>query len=638
MSHPFFIQSGKHQGHIKDRHSFDALDVGPDTTGNGARGSSLGRTVPHRHFHFATGIFLFCFGVFLARAAYLQVLQGTAYRSLAEQNRVRVQTLTAPRGIITDRRGEVLAQNVPTFVFEMTPADLPTDAAERDALLTRASELAGVTRTDLDLLLTKTADDPYEPAVVTKGMPYETAMRLAIESTQLPGFSLSTATTRHYNSTAPSLSHVLGYMGSLSPEEYTERKTTGYRVTDEIGKAGVERSAEVALRGTPGAINIEVDAGGNEQSVVSKRDPVAGETIRLGIDLELQVFIEQQVSAALERLNKKRASVVAIDPRNGVLRALVSLPSYDSNVFAGGIQTDVYAALLNDPDHPMFPRAIAGEFPPGSTFKPYVAYGALAEGLITPSTSFVSTGGLYVGGSTFPDWKAGGHGITDVRKAIAQSVNTFFYIIGGGYDTFGGLGVERIVTYAKQFGFAAETGIDLPGEADGFLPSKEWKQEVKGERWYVGDTYHLAIGQGDALVTPIQLATALATIANGGHRYQPHVIEATGNTITPVVDLATESPLDATALQTVREGMRQTVVSGSARSMNALAYPVAGKTGTAQAPGGFTHAWFTGFGPYENPTLAVMVLIEEGGEGSSVAVPIARDIFEWWFRHGGAED
>jgi penicillin-binding protein 2 len=638
MSHPFFIQSGKHQGRLKDRHSFDPFDVGPETTTNGARGSSMGRTVPRNRFRVATAALFFCFSVFLARAVFLQIYRGPAYRLLAEQNRVRVQTLLAPRGIVTDRHGEVLAQNVPTFVFEMTPADLPTDAEERHTLLNRASELAGVTRTDLDLLLTKTADEPFEPAVVIKGMPYETAMRLAIEATSLPGFSLSSSTTRSYNSTAPSLSHVLGYMGSLSPEEYAERKASGYRVTDDIGKAGVERSAEVALRGVPGAINIEVDARGNERSVVSKRDPVAGTTIRLGIDLKLQVFIEQQVSAALERLDRKRASVVAIDPRSGVLRALVSLPAYDSNVFADGIEPDAYAALLNDPDRPLFPRAIAGEFPPGSTFKPYVAYAALAEELITPTTSFLSTGGLYVGGSTFPDWKVGGHGITDVRKAIAQSVNTFFYIIGGGYDTFGELGVERIVFYAKQFGFAAETGIDLPGEANGFLPSKDWKREVKGERWYVGDTYHLAIGQGDALVTPIQLATAVATIANGGKRYQPHVIEAMGDTLVSPMDLSLEAPFNAAALQTVREGMRQTVVSGSARSMNTLAYPVAGKTGTAQAPGGFTHAWFTGFGPYENPTLAVTVLIEEGGEGSSVAVPIARDIFEWWFRQGGAED
>ena len=634
MSHPFFIQSESGKGRLKDRHSFDALDVSPDSTTYASHGTSLGRTVPRRRFHLASILFFLCFGIFAARAAQLQVIRGAAYRTLAEQNRVRVQTLTAPRGIITDRYGTVLAQNVPTFVFQMTPAELPMDPTERETILMRAADLAGVPRTDFDLLLTKTVDNPYDSVVVAKGMSYETAMRLAIEAARLPGFSLSTATTRFYVSTAPSLSHVLGYTGSLSPEEYQERKTSGYRVTDDIGKAGVERSAERALRGTPGAINVEVDAAGNEQSVVSKRDPVAGETITLGIDLPLQEFIEQQVSAALTRLGKFRASVIAIDPRNGAVRALVSLPTYDSNTFANGIPTETYAALIADENHPLFPRAIAGEFPPGSTFKPYVAYGALAEGLITASTSFISTGGLSVGGSRFPDWKAGGHGITDVRKAIAQSVNTFFYIIGGGYDAFGGLGVDRIVSSAKKFGFTEKTGIDLPGEADGFMPSKEWKQEVKGERWYVGDTYHLAIGQGDALVTPIQLATALSTIANGGTHYQPHVIEKIGDEIVPLVNLSAEHQFDAAALQIVREGMRQTVVSGSARSMNALSYLVAGKTGTAQAPGGSTHAWFTGFAPYENPTLAVMVLIEEGGEGSSVAVPIARDIFEWWFRSG----
>jgi penicillin-binding protein 2 len=262
-----------------------------------------------------------------------------------------------------------------------------------------------------------------------------------------------------------------------------------------------------------------------------------------------------------------------------------------------------------------------------------VAAAALAEGLIIPTTSFLSTGGLTIGSWFFPDWKVGGHGETNVGKAIAESVNTFFYIIGGGFDAFTGLGVERITSYARLFGFGSLTGLDLPNEGEGFLPSKEWKEEVKGERWYVGDTYHLAIGQGDLLVTPLQMAVALSTVANGGTKYEPHVAKAVGDQwILPKGTVLPEELRQA--IKIVREGMRQTVTSGSARRLNSLPLAAAGKTGTAQIGGSSeTHAWFTGFAPYENPEIAVVVLIEEGGEGSSTAVPVAENIFRWWYQN-----
>lgn len=595
----------------------------------------MGLSIPRRRFRWGIGIFSAVLCLFVGRAAQLQVVEGSHFRGLAEGNRYRTHVLTPARGIVYDRNGEILVENVPAFVLTMTPGDLPEDVTERSAVLARVADLAGMQPTELDLLLTDSASNPYEAVPVKHGLSYEAALRLAIAVSSLPGFRLESSSTRSYQLSATSLSHVLGYTGAINAEELDGLRALGYRPTDIIGKTGIENGAEALLRGTPGKLVVEVDAVGNEIGLVAREDAVAGSNINLTIDLALQQFMESRLTDALKRLDLTRATAIAIDPRTGGIRAMVSLPSFDSNAFAQGIEPELYQQLINDPNNPLFFRAIAGEYPSGSTFKPFVAYAALAEGLVTPSTSFVSVGGLHVGGSFFPDWRGGGHGVTDVRKALADSVNTYFYIVGGGFDTFTGLGVERITSYAREFGFGAETGIDLPGEADGFLPSKEWKEDAKGERWYIGDTYHLAIGQGDLLVTPIQLAAATAVIANQGQRVQPHMVESVdGNDAWTPQDPVAHEPFEADAIQVVREGMRQAVTSGSARFLSSLPQPVAGKTGTAQTGGDRpNHAWFIGFGPYEDPTLAVVVLVEFGGEGSSVAVPIARDTFEWWFQH-----
>ncbi len=633
MSNPFTIQSERF-GTVRTSRGLTAMDEFQDGAVSGGRHPErLGPTIRPRRFWVGATGFVVAMALLLLRAAQLQIVQGAHYAALAESNRVRRQTIVAPRGIVYDRFGLPLIQNVPSFVFTMTYADLPKDAAEREAVLVSAADLSGVPRTDIDLLLTDAKKDPLDPFVLKKGIPYEAAMRLAIAAPSLPGFKLDTATVRAYATSAPALSHVLGYVGNITAEEYEGRREEGYRRVDDIGKDGIERSEETLLRGTPGWLDVEVNSRGRELSVDGRTDPSPGKTLTLTIDLELQAFIESRLADVLKKLGLAKASVVAIDPRDGAVRALVSEPTFDSNAFSGGIDADLYARLINDPDQPLYDRAVSGEFPPGSTFKPYVAYTALSGGLVAPSTSFVSTGGLRVGEWFFPDWKAGGHGVTDVRKAIAWSVNTYFYVIGGGFDTFTGLGVERITDGARLFGFGSKTGIDLPSEADGFLPSKEWKQEAKGERWYVGDTYHLAIGQGDMLATPLQVAVANATIANGGQRFTPRLIEQIDGV--PVSSVPAGDALDPSAVQVVREGMRAAVTYGSARFLSILATPVAGKTGTAQAPGNVaTHAWFEGFGPYENPTLSIVILVENGGEGSSVAVPIARDIFEWWFGHG----
>lgn len=632
-SRVFPLQSNQPFGRVSDRRRIEDMEYAVSNQPFDAVLSNtrhIGSVISLTRLKWAC-VLLFCLLLlFVARSAHLQISQGGHYRALAEANRFRTVRIIPQRGTLSDRHGTILARNIPSFVLTMTIADLPKDTQERRDLFSRMSSIAGIQPTDLDLLLTEYAKTPTEPIPVKQHLPFERAMHLAIETKTMPGFSLQASTLREYPETTLSLSHLLGYVGKISGTELESLYTQGYRPIDSIGKLGIEKTAESALRGVPGEVVMEVDARGRELSVVSKTDPIPGQDIKLTIDAGFQAFIENRLQAVLDASRTSKASVVALNPKTGEVYALVSLPAYDNNDFAKGIDQTSFQELLDDPDKPLFSRAVSGEFPSGSTFKPFVAYAAMAERIISEHTSFVSTGGLRIGEWFFPDWRGGGHGITDVTKAIADSVNTFFYIIGGGFDQFNGLGVQRITDYAAKFGFGSPTGIDLPGEADGFLPSKEWKEEVKGERWYVGDTYHLAIGQGDFLTTPLQMAHATGIIANDGMRVQPHLIASE-----TIPGGETVESLDAYALSVVKRGMRETVQRGSARSLASYPFSVAGKTGTAQAPGvDRYHSWFTGFAPYDDPEITLAILIEEGGESTDTAVPLAREILSWWFTSG----
>ncbi|MFA6170960.1 MAG: penicillin-binding transpeptidase domain-containing protein [Patescibacteria group bacterium] len=356
----------------------------------------------------------------------------------------------------------------------------------------------------------------------------------------------------------------------------------------------------------------------------------------------MQKKLEEIIANRLAKTNLKKASAIIMDPRNGEVLTMISLPAYDDNLFARGISADEYKKLLEDPNRPLFNRAVSGEFPSGSVIKPVIAAAALEEGVVDENTTVLSNGGIRINQWFFPDWKAGGHGVTSVKKALAESVNTFFYYIGGGYENFQGLGVERIDKYGKIFGLDAQTGIDLAGESAGFLPTKEWKEKAKGEKWYIGDTYHVSIGQGDLLVTPLQVAQYTSVFANGGKLYRPHLIrqvltsedKIVGNVVSDAVrNLVSEKLVSKKNIEIVREGMRQTVTGGSARSLQSVPVPVAGKTGTAQfSTTKPTHAWFTGFAPYDNPELVITILVEEGGGGDVIAVPIAKEFLEWYYK------
>ncbi len=581
----------------------------------------------------------------LAWIVHVQLVQGSSYLSAAESNRKRTLPIPSERGYILDRNGIKLTENIPNFSLALVPQDLPRDVIRREQVIRRLSELTSQNTTEIRAVLERYGNYSYESIVIQEGLDYETALLIQIAAADLPGIHIQRGSKRLYLTDFPdtgvtsstlSLSHIIGYQGKLSPEELDVEYENGYLPSDLIGKTGVEKTYERALRGTYGRREIEVNARGREQSVLSEKSPEPGKHVVLAIDIRMQQKLEQIVKHYLNTGGKKRAAAVVLDVHSGQVLALVSVPAYDNNHFSGGISVDQYRAYLNNEDKPLFNRAISGTYPSGSTIKPAVAAAALQEGIINASTSFLSSGGVAVSQWFFPDWLSGGHGITNVRKSLADSVNTFYYYIGGGYRDFTGLGVDMITAYLRSFGFAKELGIDLNGEQAGFLPSKKWKQEVKNERWYIGDTYNLSIGQGDILVTPLQIASMTASIANGGTLYQPHVVKGiihSGSEKEEKIKkkIIGENIILQKYLRTVRLGMRDCVVYGSCRRLSLLPFSAAGKTGTAQWHAAKeNHAWFTSFAPFEDPKIAVTVLVEEGEGGSKIAAPIAYDFYKWW--------
>lgn len=616
-------------------HQIETMALGPKKqTG---RWSSMNGAVISSRWRVGLLAVVLVFGLLGARAAYLQIGQGEYFRQLADVNRTRIQAIPSHRGIIKDRNGLELAENSPNFRLLVWPQDIPNWPVDlalnepereiriRSEVLPHVMELAQALNTPSEPMIDKLiAAQANEQLLLAEDIDYTYALAFFSRQNEYPGFSLEFIEQRKYYSSAiPTLSHVVGYTGPLSTDEYLTLNARGYRRFDSVGKYGLEAEYEDSLRGQYGVEIIEVDSMGRALRVVSRREPVDGQDLSLALDARLQAYIEIVLEERLRDQPAQRAAVVVMNPNNGEILALVSLPSFDANDFVRGISVDDYAALLNDVNSPLFPRAQAGEYPAGSTIKPVFAATALANDTITSKTTFFSSGGVMLGNRFFPDWRPGGHGLTDVYHAIADSVNTFFYLIGGGDESFPGMGLEKLMTAALSFGYGQKTGVDLPGEANGFLPTKKWKEDTKGEPWYIGDTYNVAIGQGDFLVTPLQVARATAVFANGGYLVTPHLMLANEQSKTQL--------LDDEIVNIVRDGMRQTVTAGSAQSLSALPVTVAGKTGTAQWSSTYDpHSWFTGFAPFEAPEVVVTVLVEQGGEDSS-AIGITADILEWMF-------
>ena len=636
---PFVIQEGSVRSGKLSRHA--GADWLEQSALIGQRGGeTVGKNFAIGKVSIISLVLLLLFGVAIGRAAWLQLVKGDYYYDLAEGNRVRVERLEAKRGVIYDRAGRPLVRNSANFLLYFIPADLPKDQAARAEVIGRVSEnLPELAPAAIEALLAGIKPgslDAYQPLFIADNLDYEKALKLYLEQDNLPGVVLTNKTRREYDLYSLSLSHLLGYTGKISQAELVKFGKE-YLPIDYIGKTGVENFWENEMKGVNGKKQIEVDALGKEKKIINQEAGLDGHNLVLSLDIELQKKLEESLASELKKLRLNKACAVALDPNNGEILAMVSLPSFNNNDFARGLTVSEYQKISGHPDQPMFNRCISGEYPSGSTIKPVVAAAALAEGIINENTSFLSTGGLHISQWFFPDWKAGGHGLASVKRALAESINTFFYYIGGGYQDFKGLGLDLMTKYERLFGLDAQTGVDLPGEAAGFLPSADWKLKTKHEKWYIGDTYHLAIGQGDILVTPLQVADYTAVFANGGSLYRPHLIKQVLDSQDKLMVEADAKPIRSQVvspktIEIVRQGMRQAVTSGSAQSLLSVAVPVAGKTGTAQwASDKPTHAWFTGFAPYNNPEIVVTILIEQGGEGSAAAVPVAKEVLDWWF-------
>ena len=636
-SNPFIIRES-----IAKIKGFSRLrQLGSDFWFGPASQEKVTLTLTREKFRIIFFTIIFFFTLIMARAFYLQVVKGQNYNQIAEGNRIRLLSIKAERGIIYDRYHTPLVANLPNVSLYFIPPDLPSDDQTKKDL---TQVIAAIIDKNSDELWQEFIHAPatsYQPILIADNLSHEQSIRLKTIEDNLAGVYTATEPRRDYLE-GSGLAHILGYVGKISSSELAQDAAQNYDVNDTLGKDGVELFYESMLKGKNGTQEIEVDALGKTKKILNRIESQIGASLVLTIDAELQKKLSQSLANAIKNSPASQAGVaIALDPQSGEILSLVSLPGFDNNFFSAGITEDAYQNYLTDQRKPLFNRTVAGTYPPGSIFKPLVALAALEQGIINEHKTFLSTGGLQIGDWFFPDWKYGGHGRVNVISAIANSVNTFFYYIGGGYHDFIGLGVQKITDFARQFYLSKTLGIDLPGEAAGFLPSKDWKEKTKQESWYIGDTYHLAIGQGDILVTPLQVASYTAFFANGGTLYQPHllkeIINADGlknehNSINNQEYVLAKNLASDENIDIIRRALRATVTSGSAQSLQSLPVAVAGKTGTAQVGADKeSHAWFTGFAPYDSPRIVITILLENGGEGSAVAVPVFKEVVEWYF-------
>ncbi len=598
-------------------------------------------SLKNKEFKVLARIILIVLALLVFRTGWLQIIKGKDFELRAQQNRVRVVYTKTSRGLIFSKNLESLVHNIPSYDLVVIPADLPRQRAALKEEILNLSEFIDISYDDLIESLYEINFNSLKEVLIKENISRNIALIIEEKKGILPGIKIQKNIIRQYPE-GENLSHIIGYTGIVSRQDL--KTHPDYLSTDYIGKEGLELYYESYLRGTHDEEKQEIDAQGNLKKIISRKKGLPGESLVLFLDQGLQEKISESLKKALGQRGLTRAVAVAIDPQTGGILALVSLPSFDYNLFIQGISNEEYQKLESNPDKPLFNRAIGGIYPPGSTIKPLIALAALEEGVLKEETVINCQGGMSVPHKYdpniiqyFKDWKA--HGPTGLIKAIAESCNVFFYHIGGGYDKFLGLGEERIAKYLKLFGLGKELGIDLAGEANGLVPTSAWKEKVKQENWYLGDTYHLSIGQGDILTTPLQVAAYTATIANGGTFFRPRLVAKIIDSEKNIIEkfgpqVIQEDFIDSANIKLVQKGMRAAVEWGSAKALNSLWPGIAGKTGTAQFGWeGKTHAWFTGFAPYDEPKMVLTLIIEEGGEGSKVAVPVAGEIFDWYFKN-----
>lgn len=574
--------------------------------------------------------FVFLLGV---RVIFLTVIKGAYYQNISKGNSIRNIVIKASRGRILDRSGIALVNNVPSVDAVIIPADIPSDENEVARVAEEVGKILQMDESELKNILSSKKSKSLNPILLKENITQDESLIILGKKENLPGIDIEKTAIREY-ADGPIFSHILGYEGKIEQKEMDANP--GYMLTDYIGKQGIEKSYEKYLRGVNGANQMEVDSMGNAKREIGIINPKAGSDLVLSIDSGLQKKLFDSTNAILEKTKTTTASAVAINPKNGEILAMVNVPSYDNNLFARKISNTDYTRLIQDPDRPLFNRAVSGEYPPGSTIKPLISAAALSEKVISESTIIDGMGGvLNLGAWSFRDWKV--HGPSDVRTAIAQSNDIFFYSVGGGYGNIEGLGMSRMKKWYNLFGLGNVTGVDIGGEADGLIPDEEWKKNVIGEKWSIGNSYHASIGQGYVTATPLQIASMTAALANGGTLYKPHLVsqikKSNGETTIIEPEILQSNFVSPEIMKIVREGMRKTILEGTAQPLKEMSVEIAGKTGTAQFGIGAKqeHGWFVSFAPYDDPKIAMAVIVEGAGEGFGSALPITKEVYEWYF-------
>lgn len=579
--------------------------------------------------------------VLAGRFFWLQVVQFERYHTLAENNRIALVPAPPPRGAIYDRNGTVLAQNDTAFTLEITP----DKAGDLDVLLPQLAELVEITPADLKRFRRLLAESKgFESVILRARLSEAEVARLAVNRYRLPGVEVRARQFRQYPY-GEVMAHVVGYIGRISAQDKdqlaAEGRAANYRGSEYIGKAGVEASYERWLHGRTGFEKVEIDSGGRAVRLLARTPPVAGHNIHLHLDAGLQ-------QVATEVFGEHRGALVALDPRNGGVLALVSRPGFDPNLFIDSIDQATWAELNHPMDRPLINRALRGVYPPGSTIKPFMGLAGLELGLRTPGDSIQDPGYFSLPGSThrYRDWKRDGHGVVDLKRSIAVSCDTYYYRLANQ------MGIEAMHRFLSQFGFGRKSGIDLDGELAGLLPSPEWKRRRFNQPWWPGETVIAGIGQGYMLATPLQLAVATMALANDGVVYAPQLLRAWQDPASGRMHYAAPRvlgriPLNPRHLSIIKQAMVEVMLPGGTAAVAGAgaAYAIAGKTGTAQVIGikqgaryderrvaahHRDHALFIAFAPAEAPRIAVAVMVENGGSGSATAAPIARKVIDYW--------
>ncbi len=587
------------------------------------------------------GFVLVLMAILLVRFVYLQVARHEYYQTLAESNRISIVPIVPNRGLILDRNGLVLAHNYSGYTLETTPSN----TANLESTLNELSTLVDITPKDrkrFNKLLAERRN--FETLMIRNRLTEEEVARFAAQQYRFPGVEIKARLFRDYPY-GTQTAHLIGYIGRINQTDVDLLEendlAANYRGSDYIGKTGLEQSYETELHGATGVEQVEVDSGGRAIRMLSRTPPSSGNTLVLSIDAKLQEIAEQA-------FGKYRGALVAIDPSNGEVLAFISKPGYDPSLFIDGIDPQSWDELNNSPDVPLNNRALRGQYPPGSTIKPFMALAGLYYNIRSPNRTISDPGYFNLPGSShhYRDWKQGGHGTVDMFKSIVVSCDTYYY----GLATE--MGIDNIYNFLSRFNFGKKSGIDLEGETSGLLPSQEWKMKRYRQKWYAGDTVSVGIGQGYNLVTPMQLAYATATLANNGIGYKPHLVKEIRSSRTNESRLIeahqeVDMKLDPAHLELVKSAMAAvTQPGGTAVSASAGAtYSIAGKTGTAQVVGmkqgekydaskiderHRDHAWFIAFAPADKPKIALVVLAENGGHGGGTAAPIARKVLDYY--------